>query len=235
MPSNDNPFPADHDFYPMWEEAGPQLRAALKQAFDQQQGVQNLVQASMPAVVKAIDEDPYAPKQWGGPSEEDFLCPSGQLCRVRNVDMFDLLSGGLLNNVDFLTAIVKDEHIPNAARRPGQQSEDPSVRAVKALAGNDEDGKNMAAFRDAIDAVVLRVVVKPQLWPIPPEGEARVDGCIYIDSVKTSDKIAIFNWAVTGEKSEQLKQFREGSGQPVGTVEPGANVSGAPVGSDRDS
>jgi hypothetical protein len=168
-------------------------------------------------------EDPYALTSWGQPAEQDFRCKSGQMCRVRRVDMMDLISGGLLNNIDFLTAMVKDDHIPNATGRPGEKSDS----GAKALSSLGEE--NMAEFKKTIDAVVLRVVVRPQLWPIPPEGEARVDGCVYVDSVPMNDRMDIFNWAVTGEKSEQLKQFRETADQPVGTVEPVANLSESSV------
>lgn len=164
--------------------------------------------------------DPYAPTAWGQPTEQDFTCPSGQLCRVRRVDIMDLLGGGLLNNLDFVTKIVQDEHIPNA--NPGPKAAEEN--AVRALAASGPE--QMAEFKKSIDSVVLRVVVKPSLWPVPDEGEPRVDGCVYVDSVAFTDKVQIFNWAVSGGKNAtEIQQFRPEADQSVGTLEHGEVVS----------
>jgi hypothetical protein len=169
------------------------------------------VPASQPPV------DPYAPTSWGLPTEEDFRCPSGQLCRVRRVDIMDLLGGGLLNSLDFVTRIVRDEHIPKAAVGP-KAAESAKKSAMKALA--DGGPEQMGEFKKAIDSVVLRVVAKPTLWAVPDEGEPRVDGCVYVDSVAFTDKVQIFNWAVSGGRNAQdIEQFRPDADEPVGAVE----------------
>lgn len=170
----------------------------------------------------ALPADPYAPTAWGQPIEQDFTCPSGQLCRVRRVDIMDLLGSGLLNNLDFVTKIVQDEHVPNAAvgSKSAQTVEEDAVRAL-ANGGPEQ----MAEFRKAIDSVVLRVVVRPALWPVPDEGEPRVDGCVYVDMVAFTDKVQIFNWAVSGGNAQEIQQFREEPIESVGAVEPVEVVS----------
>jgi hypothetical protein len=172
-----------------------------------------LPRVSVPLATAA--EDPYAATSWGQPSEQDFTCPSGQKCRVRRVDIMDLLGGGILNDLDFLTSMVNETHIPNAG--PGK-----SNAALQGIVG---DTKNLAKFQRTMTDVVLRVVIRPELHPVPAEGEPRIDGRVYIDSVQMTDKIALFNWAVTGKEAEEIKQFREQAGEPVGDVATRESVS----------
>jgi hypothetical protein len=169
----------------------------------------------MPSNENFNSVDPYAPVVWGLPTEQDFTCSSGQVCRVRRVDIMDLLGGGLLNNLDFVTKIVQDEHIPNAAVVP--KSAEDNALAVLTKSGPEQ----MEEFKKSINAIVLRVVVKPALWPVPEEDEARVDGCVYVDSVPFTDRTEIFNWAVSGGRNAQdVQQFREEAGESLGAVEP---------------
>lgn len=178
-----------------------------------------------------LAEDPYAPTAWGLPSEEDFTCPSGQVCLVRRVDIMDLLGEGLLNSVDFLTDVVRNEHIPNATASPAQRD----AIAQKASDSVTSDPKGLASFAKSVDGVVIRVVAKPELHPVPPEGAARVNGRVYIDSVSTSDKFAIFNFVVSGKKeAEKITQFREETSESVGAVESVPDVRHETVNLPRD-
>lgn len=155
-------------------------------------------------------EDPYAPTAWSAEIEEDFKCPSGQLCRVRKVDIVDLLGGGLLNKLDVFTAVA-NENTPDAKKEKAAKT---AAEALSSKEGVDN-------FRQVMNSVVRRVVVKPELWADPAPGEERVEGCIYVSSVSFNDRTAIFNWAVTGQKTEEIKRFRDEAVEPVGTVEHG--------------
>lgn len=229
MPHNENgnPYQVDHPLHEVYESAGPAQRSALRgdplppASADRQD-------FTVPAVgnaahtLTAVTEvhDPYAPSTWGQPAERDFTCPSGQVCRVRRVDVMDLLSGGLLNNVDFLTAVVRDQHIPNANSPAGADPE----AAVDAIKKMSSAGADMAGFRETIHSVVMRVVVRPALHPAPAPGDDRKNGVVYIDSVPMTDQTSIFNWAITGQDEESLKQFRRKAGESVGDVEHGEVV-----------
>jgi hypothetical protein len=232
MPHNENPYRSDEPLYSAFENGSSELQAALladyKKTYSDGRIYDDLkshVTELHDATVSALSADPYAPVTWGQPSERDFTCPSGQVCRVRRVDVMDLLSGGLLNNVDFLTAVVRDQHIPNAQSPTGNKPED-TVEALKKMSAK---GADMAGFRDTIQSVVLRVVAKPILRPVPPDGEGRRDDWVYIDSVPMTDQTSIFNWAITGQDEESLKQFRQQTGEPVGNVEHGEVVQHATV------
>jgi hypothetical protein len=219
MPNNENPYPVGHQLYSVYETAGPDLKAALLADVKDTQGDRqmNAVRDYVADLGEAVKEafDPYAATAWGQPSEQDFTCPSGQKCRVRRVDIMDLLGGGILNDLDFLTSMVNETHIPNAG--PGK-----SNAALQGIVG---DTKNLAKFQRTMTDVVLRVVIRPELHPVPAEGEPRIDGRVYIDSVQMTDKIALFNWAVTGKEAEEIKQFREQAGEPVGDVATRESVS----------
>jgi hypothetical protein len=220
MPSNES-FTLSEEVMEKIRNADPESAARIEQVM-MSEGIRDKfdpVRQAIPLSPPFAPVDPYAPTEWGQPTEQDFRCPSGQLCRVRRVDMMDLLGGGLLNNLDFVTKIVNEEHVPNAAVGPKARE----AKALSALSGSGP--KEMEEFRKAIDGVVLRVVVKPSLWPIPPEGEARVDGCVYVDSIAFTDKVEIFNWAVSGKGNvKEIQQFREDANESVGTVEHGKVV-----------
>lgn len=222
MPYNEsvNPYPVGHQLHSVYETAGPDLKAALLADVEATQGDRQLNEvrdyvADLGEAVKQVF-DPYAATAWGQPTEQDFTCPSGQKCKLRRVDIMDLLGGGILNDLDFLTSMVNETHIPD-----GQAGRKASAAALQGITG---DAKNLAKFQKTMTDVVLRVVIRPELHVLPPEGESRIDGRVYIDTVQMIDKIAIFNWAVTGKEAEEIKQFREQTDEPVGNVETGEGV-----------
>jgi hypothetical protein len=215
MPSNEN-FTLSDEIMAKIRNADPESAARIEQAM-MSEAIRDRFDPVRQAVSQSASVDPYAPTAWGQPIEQDFTCPSGQVCRVRRVDIMDLLGGGLLNNLDFVTKIVQEEHIPNAAAGP-KSTQAVQENAVKALASGGPE--QMVEFKKAIDGVVLRVVVRPALWPVPEAGEPRVDGCVYVDSVSFTDKVEIFNWAVSGgQNAQEIKQFREEPVESLGAVE----------------
>ena len=172
-------------------------------------------------------DDPYAPTSWGEPTEFDFKCPSGQLCRMRQIDVLELMETDLISQVDFLTGTVHKEAIPQnrAARRaqkPVEEAkyvEDSAADIVKRL---QDDPKKSSEFFGTVEQIVLRAVVKPQLFPNPEPGSPDAPGRIYVKHLKPDDKIAIFNKAMEG--TAKLKNFREESEESQRTVENGEGV-----------
>jgi hypothetical protein len=215
MPSPENPYRPDEALFDIFENGGPELRQALRDDYDKTRNdrfyddMRTEIGGLATQTLQAL-ADPYAPTAWGQPDEIDFRCPSGQLCRVRRVDVVDLLGGGLLNKLDIFTAAA-NEATPDAKKNDA---------AAKVATGILGDTENMDQFKTVMAEVVRRVVIKPALWADPPDGEEKVPGCIYVSSVAFTDRVAIFNWAVTGKQTEEIKQFREPAGESVGDVEP---------------
>lgn len=162
-----------------------------------------------------VPADPYAATSWGQPVEQDFTCPSGQRCLLRRVDIMELMGSGLLNNLDFLTSIVSTKHIPHA--ESGGRHAPPTE--TTALANIAKNADQLAEFQNVLRKIVVRVVVKPQIFEVPADGEERVNGRVYVDTVAMTDSIAIFNWSISGQSGEALAQFRESTGESVGDVE----------------
>lgn len=233
MPNNEaNPYRADEALHAVFENGGPEIRAALLADYEKTKGDRHLddVRAYVTDLKEQVAEvmaNPYAPTAWGQPKERDFECPSGQLCRVRRVDIMDLMAGGILNDMDFLTSMVTSEHIPN-----GQNAGRSSAKAVQGITGNEE---NMIKFRHVMADVLVRVVVAPMLLPVPQEGEGRLDGAVYVDTVNMTDQIAIFNWAVTGKEATELTRFRDETQESLGNVANVEGVSAETVDLPRDS
>lgn len=206
MPSNDNPFPLGHSLHELYENADAAQRSALRgdplppEPVDRQ----DFTVPTIGNTAHSLAEDPYAATSWGKPVEQDLTCPSGQLCRVRKVDVIDLLGDGMLNNADFLSSIANQ-------LTPGSDKKAAGVIA--------ENAKNMEGFKEVMRKVVTRIVLKPKLHMPPEDDNDRVDGLVYIDTVNLTDQIHIFNWAITGKEAEELQQFRQPTGQSVGDVE----------------
>lgn len=153
---------------------------------------------STSAPAPALVLDPYAPTAWGQ-TAEDFVCPSGQRCRVKKAQIQQLLQMGILDSVNSLSGVVDLEVIAKAQGLP-------PIDQIKELSKNQD---KMNALFEVIDKAVCYAVEMPKLWPVPAEGEERVVGRVYIDSVDLRDRIAIFE-KVFGAISA-MKPFRQGS------------------------
>lgn len=201
------------------------------EAFAPEPAVEDVAGPGFFATKPTLTDDPYAPTAWGGSIEEDFVCPSGQVCLVRKLDVIDLVAEGVLNSVDFLTETVQSKHINAATVTPGQLAE----VAAKATDNLAEDPEKFALFSEAVNKVVLRVVAKPELQPVPAPGLPRVNGVVYIDAVRSADKFAIFNFVVSGKReSRAVAQFRSEGNESVGAVESREDVPVATVELPRD-
>lgn len=140
-------------------------------------------------------EDPYAVSTGWSRNTEDFVTPSGQRCLLKRLELPDLISAGLLDEMDSLGEIVDG----NIRSSQGQ----PPVDVRKAM----RNPSTIKTILPILDRVLKAVVVLPVLHDAPPQGEQRVEGRAYLDAVSLADKMAIFNRA-SGDM-EDLKSFRE--------------------------
>lgn len=169
------------------------------------------------------NENKYAATSWGEPDTFDFECPSGQLCLMRRADIGALIERGLLTRLDSLTNLVEDKVMPKSPKARAE-AEAKQTKAVMQKLGK-MDPAEMGNIMKLVNDVVLSSVVQPQLKPVPDIelGEERHEGTIYVDSVSFNDRMAIFGKAMEGLGN--LRNFREQSGESVGSLE---NVAGVP-------
>lgn len=150
----------------------------------------------------------------------DLTVPSGALCQARRPGVQGLISIGLLDSLDSLSALVKTEHFD---RVEGRAKPEQSPADIKA---------GMVAGMELIDKIALYCVLQPELKPEPDrndpkswdegaetEGErkGKVPGLIYVDDVDLFDKMFIMQWAAGG--SEDLETFRSGWSETLGTLQ----------------
>jgi hypothetical protein len=136
--------------------------------------------------------DPYAPTTWGE-GEYDFRTPGGQLCRLRDLPIEELAQQGILDRI---------------TRLPGLTQEliDKAEGAPPSSASGLPDGETVKTLREVVDILVPLVVVAPHIWPLPAEGEDRVKGRVYVDTIPFTDRVAIMNRSVKG--LQNLDAFR---------------------------
>lgn len=135
--------------------------------------------------------DPYAPTTWAV-NEFDFVTPSGQRCRLRKLPIEELAKAGILDKMTRLPGFA-DQLVKKAEGAPPEpvMPNDEQIRLVTEL----------------VDILTPLVVVQPQVWPLPPEGDQRVIGRVYVDTVEFMDRVAIMNRLVGTVQS--LDNFRQ--------------------------
>lgn len=147
--------------------------AAARIAQDQQ-----VIANSVPQAERAAT-DKYAATSWGG-AEYDFTTPSGQLCRLRRLPLEELAKTGVLDRVTRLPGLTAELVTKAQGLPPSAEAELPPVEHIEAIG-------------EVVNAIVPIVVVEPKVYAIPPEGEERVNGLIYVDSIDFVDRVAIMN------------------------------------------
>jgi len=163
-----------------------ELEAALAKARAEEQLVQvsNSVPAERPQKPASDGQsDPYAAVSWGEDGY-DFRTPGGQLCRLRDAPIEELAASGILNRVTRLPGLT-DDLVRKAEGQPPEKVELPPTETITALV-------------EVVNVLVPMVVLKPQIWTLPPEGEERVEGRIYVDSIPLVDRIAIMERVLGG-------------------------------------
>lgn len=131
--------------------------------------------------------------------------PSGQTALVK-------APGGM-------QAFIVDGKIPNSLLPIVEQAlksgEAPDMTELKdKVLGEDGDLTVLTEMMDFMDTIILETVLKPELHPVPKDGEGnplpasqRDANLLYIDDVDMEDRVFIFNYQVGGVKD--VERFRE--------------------------
>lgn len=163
----------------------------------------------------------------------DLTLPSGATCQARRPGVQGLISAGLLDNFDELTALVQTEHIgPNSLKGTAPKvSPDDVAHVAKIL--NEDKGKIHTAFL-LVDRLAAYVVTEPKVWvdyqfkDEPDEGfekrakEAKEAGAIPVRAIDLDDKMFLLQWAVGG--TSDLAEFRKGSQALMANVDASQTV-----------
>jgi len=195
-----------------WSDGTPKTRGDVEGVSEASKPLPPAVQATAMAAAETVQNpDQYAVTAWGQ-FDKDFTCPSGQRCRVRQLQFHEVMAGGLLDTLNTLQGVV------SKGVRKGQGQ--PPLDAMKLL----QDKKTSKQFADVVDQVVCMVVTVPKVHPLPDDG-LRKDGVVYVDTIGFMDKMEIFTEALGAVK--ELERFRgESVKLPPGVAdEPGDEVS----------
>lgn len=185
----------------------------------------------------------YRATKWGTEPTMDLEVPSGQLCLVRRPGPTGLMKAGILDDLDFLGAIVASEHIPRGEGRPPAE-ESPSSKIQDQMRALMADQGNLLKAMDLMDRVIEYVVIEPKIIrpiqrgedgkPILVDGkevaledEDREPGAVYSDFIDMEDKAFIFQFVAGG--TADLATFREEYGKTVGELAAFAGLSNPSV------
>jgi len=134
----------------------------------------------------------YAATSWAA-GEYDFRVPSGQLCRLKSLELDKVAETGILDRVTRLPGVVGEVIAKSEGQPPKAEAEMPDADTIKTVV-------------EVCNIITPMVVVAPQIWPLPAEGETRKPDRIYVDSIDIVDRIAIMNRALGG--LAKLDSFR---------------------------
>ncbi len=182
---------------------------------------------------------------WGSTApegaEEDLTLPSGQTCTARRVTIPDMVSAGILDKTDSLTALV-DQHTRKIKGGKGADR-------IELNNGILNDGAALAMMIEVADRCMPTIVVSPPVKLHFTEtvvgkttvrlrlseedrnkirAETGIDW-IYTDQIDLEDKMHLFEWGLGGLKA--FSSFRGGSPDDVGSVVP---RNGPPVKAKRN-
>ncbi len=136
-------------------------------------------------------KDVWAQRAAGGVGQ-DFTCPSGQVCRLRDLDVDRLLEAGILDKVSRLEGL---------AENLVQQAEGAPPAATK-LPTREE----WAVLLETINQIVSLAVAEPYVYADPEPGTERTPGLIYVSDIDLNDRIAIMDESL--KKVRALDRFR---------------------------
>ena len=147
------------------------------------------------AVQQPQQADPYAPVVWGA-SEYDFTTPSGQRCRLRKLPIEQLATTGILDQITRLPGLTAELVAKSSGMPPTPTDVMPDTETVKSVI-------------EVVNQLVPIAVVRPEILPVPAEGEERLEGRIYVDSIELMDRVAIMNRVIS--PLQKLDAFRNES------------------------
>lgn len=125
-----------------------------------------------------------------GERGRDFVCPSGQRCRLVDVAPDRLLAAGILDKVTRLEGLAQDL-IDRAEGKPPEKLQEPSREDLEAMV-------------EVINVIVPLAVVKPSVFA-DDDPQAGSDD-IRVSDIDFGDRVAILNEALKGLKA--LDRFR---------------------------
>lgn len=135
---------------------------------------------------------------------EELPLPSGNTCLVKRPDPMDLISVGILDKFDSLTAMVQMEHFDRVdGKETPEQAQENTIAQMQALASNKDAFKDMLSM---LDKMVTITVVEPNLTAPPEDDADRISGVFYADEVDLEDRVCILNYAMKGV--QDLEPFR---------------------------
>jgi hypothetical protein len=170
---------------------------------------------------------------WGSTTnrDEELTLPSGQTCLAHKVRLEDMLSTGMLGEVDALTGIVQ-RYVKKVGKGKAQKaaSQDVDSRILS-------DPNAVDIMLKVADQVMPAIVVSPVVVChfknvtvgkttvtkalTNEERKAYPAGTVFTDQIGLEDKFELFNWGLGGLDS--FASFREGPTDDVGDV---ADVEG---------
>jgi hypothetical protein len=128
----------------------------------------------------------------GSTKGRDFVCPSGQTCKMRPLEPQQLLQAGMLDKVSRLEGLA-DTLVKDAEGVPPEKQQIPSR-------------EDLALLLETIDQLVLLAVVEPKLYSDDLPDADVPSGGIRIGDVDLVDRMAIMEESMKGVKA--LDRFR---------------------------
>lgn len=173
-------------------------------------------------------------KKASGARAVDVELPSGNVAKLKQIPMPELLSGGIFP--DSLQGYIQ-KAIGEEAKKPAAPTDRQPKKGSKAAKAKDEvmgpeDVKEMMSNPETVgdlftvfDKVTLLAVVEPKVLATPADEADRDDNLLYVDEVDMEDKAFIFKFCVGGSK--KLEEFRAESDALVGGMDALTSVSDA--------
>jgi hypothetical protein len=115
-------------------------------------------------------------------SGEDFVCPSGQTCRLRKVSPEALLRAGILDRVTRLDGLAA-QLVATAEGQPPTKAQMPSTEDLELLLST-------------INLVVPMALIEPQVWADDAEVPDGVETVIRVSDIDLEDRMAIMEKAL---------------------------------------
>lgn len=167
--------------------------------------------AAPPAAAK------YGLTAWGSKfmrEEFDILCPSGQTCRARKLEVEDALALGILESLDIFSSTIMKDVNPDSKEQ---------AKSDVAVSESLKDPEKRANFFGTVNRVVAHCVLKPTV-SLYDDGELP-EGTVFANDIPFTDKMHIFR-QVFSERTATIEPFREGQ---EGSVAPVEAESGVPL------
>lgn len=153
---------------------------------------------------------------WGrkpSDNEKDVKLPSGQLCRVKVLEMEDIIELDLIDALDTFSGKLLED--PRKSKK--KKKDEGPMNGFMDLLRDKERSKKLI---ETINKVIPQAVVIPTVLPIPAEGEERREDGLYVDRIPLPDRFTIFGATFEGFGGG-MSDFREESQESVGAVDEG--------------